>query len=92
MSSVPRMLKIITGTGRVRRDREDARPAARDRCDEEEGHEGPEHEHLAVGEVDQLDDAVDEGIAQGDEREDHPVGETDDQGLDYLVHAVDVPS
>ena len=32
-----------------------------------EGEERPEHEQVAVGEVDQLDDAVDHRVAEGDQ-------------------------
>ena len=39
----------------------------------------PEHEHVAVGEVDELDDAVDEGVAECDEREDQAIRQADDQ-------------
>ena len=39
--------------------------------------ERPEHEVVAVGEVDQLDDPVDERVAERDERVDHPVREPD---------------
>jgi hypothetical protein len=41
--------------------------------------ERADHEHLAVGEVDQLDDPVDQRVAEGDERPDRAVGEA---GLD----------
>ena len=40
-----------------------------------EGDERPDHEHVAVGEVDQLDDAVDERVADRDERPDRSVGD-----------------
>ena len=38
--------------------------------------ERPHREHVAVGEVDQLDDAVDERVADRDERPDGAVGES----------------
>ena len=44
-----------------------------------------EHEDVAVGEVDQLDDAVDEGVAQRDEGVDQAVREPDDDRLDECV-------
>ena len=34
------------------------------------------HEHLAVGEVDQPEYAVDQGVAEGDQRVEEAVGET----------------
>ena len=40
-----------------------------------------EHEHVAVREVDQLEDAVDERVAQRDERVDGAVGEPDQRRL-----------
>ena len=44
-------------------------------------HETAEHEEVAVGEVDEFDNAVDHRVAQGDEGDDHPVGQSDDQLL-----------
>jgi hypothetical protein len=55
-----------------------------ERLPERHGDERPDHEDLAVGEVDQLDDAVDERVAERDERPDRPVGET---GLDVVQRA-----
>ena len=37
--------------------------------------ERTDHVNLAVGEIDQLDDAVHHGVAQGDERVDAPPGQ-----------------
>ena len=45
------------------------------------GDERAEHEHVAVGEVDQLDDPVDERVAERDQRPDRPVR---DPGLDVV--------
>ena len=45
------------------------------RADQRVRHEAAEHEQVAVGEVDQLDDAVDERVADGDQRPDGAVGE-----------------
>src|SRR5919112_986398 len=42
-------------------------------------HEGADHEVVAVGEVDELDDPVDQRVAEGYERDDGPVGHTDDE-------------
>ena len=39
------------------------------------------HEDFAVGEVDQLDDAVDEGVAERDQGDQRAVGHPDDQEL-----------
>ena len=41
--------------------------------------ERADHEHLAVGEVDQLDDSVDERVAERDQRPDRAVGQTGDE-------------
>ena len=43
--------------------------------------ERADHEHVAVGEVDQLDDAVDERVAERDQRPDRAVGEAVDEVL-----------
>ena len=46
------------------------------------------HEDLAVREVDQLQDPVDQGVAEGDERVEKPVGETaDEQAPEVLGEA-----
>src|SRR5215210_7877866 len=47
-------------------------------------YEGADHEVVAVGEVDQLDDPVDERVAERDEGDDGPVGDPDDQLRDEL--------
>ena len=52
-----------------------------------EGPEGADHEDLAVGEVDQLDDAVDHRVADRDQRVQRPEGQPVDQLLEELVHA-----
>ncbi len=39
-----------------------------------------------MGEVDEFDDAVDEGITEGDEGEDQSVAKADDERLDELIH------
>jgi hypothetical protein len=41
--------------------------------------ERADHEHVAVGEVDQLDDPVDERVADGDQRPDGAVGDALDE-------------
>ena len=41
-----------------------------------DGGEGADHEHVAVREVDQLDDAVDERVADRDQRPDRAVGQS----------------
>ncbi len=46
-----------------------------DRADHRVRHEAADHEQVAVGEVDQLDDAVDERVADGDQRPDGAVRE-----------------
>ena len=42
-------------------------PEPRERDDHREGDHGADHHHLAVREVDQLDDAVDHGVAERDD-------------------------
>ena len=47
---------------------------------ERDGHdphrdERPDHEHVAMGEVDELDDPVDHRVAEGDERVDRAEGQ-----------------
>jgi hypothetical protein len=42
-----------------------------------------------VGEVDQLDDPVDERVTERDESEDHPVREADDRDLHEALGLVD---
>ena len=60
-----------------------------DRTDQQEGQHRTEHEDVAVGEVDELDDAVDEGVAERHEGEDQAVREADDLGLEELLRAED---
>ena len=55
--------------------------------DQGEGDHRTEHEHVAMGEVDELDDAVDEGVAERHEGEDQAVGQADDLGLEELLSA-----
>ena len=45
----------------------------------------PSHEHIAVGEVDELDDPVDQGVAERDQGEDQPIGHADHFGLEELL-------
>ncbi len=47
--------------------------------------EGAVHEDFGVGEVDQLQDAVDHRVAEGDERVDRAVGETGDGELEEVI-------
>ena len=58
-----------------------------DRPEERERREGADHEDVAVGEVDQLDDPVDQRVADGDQRPDGAVGEP---VLDVRGHAAEV--
>ena len=44
-----------------------------------QAHEGADHEVVAVGEVDELDDPVDQRVTEGDERDDGPVGYADNE-------------
>ena len=49
-----------------------------------QGGEYPDHVDIAVSEVDQLYDAVDHRIAQGNNGDDRAVGDADDQELQHL--------
>ena len=75
-----------------------------DREDERRGEEGdlegpgvddpvrlerPEHEVVPVGEVDQLDDSVDERVAQRDERVDRAVRDPDQRDFEEAVRRLD---
>ena len=53
----------------------------------DEGAEGSDHEDLAVGEVDQLDDPVDHGVADGDQGVQRSQGQPVDELLGEDVHA-----
>src|SRR3972149_3765008 len=56
--------------------------------EDRERHERAEHEQVAVREVDQLDDPVDERVAEGDERDERSVAQADDErGGDELPAA-----
>ena len=48
-----------------------------------------EREDVAVGEVDQLQDAVDERVAERHDAEDHPVREADQSDVDELARGLD---
>jgi hypothetical protein len=50
--------------------------------EEGQGDEAAQGEDVAVGEVDQLDDAVDHRVAEGDQGVDRPVGDAHDHGGD----------
>ena len=52
-----------------------------ERADDGEREEGAHHEDFAVGEVDQLDDAVDQGVAERDQRDQRAVRDPDNQVL-----------
>ena len=62
VTSSPRISPIVLVSG--------FRP---ERLPQRERREGADHEDLAVGEVDQLDDSVDERVPERDERPDRPV-------------------
>ena len=79
MASMARMIAIFTGSGVSTVIGKTPETAAGGGRDEQEGQHRAEHEHVAMGEVDELDDAVDEGVAEGDEREDEAVREADDR-------------
>ena len=48
-----------------------------------------EHEHVAVREVDQLEDPVDERVAEGDQRVDHPDRQSDQEEVEEGRRVVD---
>ena len=48
-----------------------------------------DHEHVAVGEVDQLEDAVDERVAESDERVERAAREPDERELDERAPVLD---
>ena len=68
---------------------EHQRPSARrsspSSADQRQRQERRQHEQIAVGEVDQLEDAVDHRVAQRDQREHHAVGEADHELLQTTV-------
>ena len=47
-----------------------------------------EHEHVGMGEVDQLEDAVDEGVTDRDEGDDQAIRPADGQRLDSSSNAL----
>ena len=49
----------------------------------------PEHEHVAVREVDQLEDAVDERVAERDERVERAVRDADEEHAEELLRCLD---
>ena len=49
---------------------------------EQDRHKGPEHIDLSLGEVDQAQDAIDHGVAQGDQGVNTAGGETVEQLLE----------
>ena len=61
---------------------------ARGRREDRERAEGADHEDLAVGEVDELDDAVDHRVAERDQRVDRTEHEAVGQLLEELRHRV----
>ena len=76
------MIPILSRTGVSAGHRED-------RPDEQERQHRAEHEHVAMGEVDELDDAVDERVAEGHEGEDQAVREADDLRLEERFRSED---
>ncbi len=75
------------GPAVVRHGAEEAQ--ARERAGEHgDAYEGADHEVVAVGEVDELDDAVDQRVAEGDERDDRPVGDPDQELRDELARVL----
>jgi hypothetical protein len=58
----------------------------RQRHEKDEGDEGGEHEHVAMGEIDHADDAEHHGVADGDEAVDGAQRDAVDQLLDKIFH------
>ena len=61
---------------------------AEHRDDHRARHEPGEREDVAVREVDQLQDSVDERVAEGDEAVDEPVRQPDQPDLDELLRVL----
>src|SRR5262249_59380337 len=58
---------------------------------DEEGdqrHEAADHEDIAVGKVDHADDAIDHGVADGDQAVDRTKHETVDELLGEIIHGL----
>jgi len=62
-----------------------------DRQKDDEGDEGRDHEHVAMGEVHHPDDAEDHRIADGDQTVDGAQRHAVDQLLDQNFHALRTP-
>jgi hypothetical protein len=82
------------GRGRPERQREherrrEERDLERAVVDDPVRLEGPEHEVVAVGEVDELDDPVDERVAQGHQGVDRAVGDPDESDFEEAVRRFD---
>ena len=57
-----------------------------ERVDHGEGHHGADHHHFAVREVDELDDAVDHGVAERHHGVDASRGKAVDDLLEKRIH------
>ena len=58
-----------------------------DAKNDEEGRDRAHHEHVAMGEIDHADDAVDHRVADGDQAVDRPEGDAVDELLEKILHA-----
>ena len=59
------------------------------RAGHRDGDHRPPHEHVAVGEVDQLDDAVDQRVAEGHQGVDRALRDADERDAEELVRGLD---
>ena len=69
-------------------DRHDRVGRAAEQLERAEADERAHHEHVAVGEVEELEDPVDEGVAEGDQGVDAAERQAVQRELDKGVHAV----
>ncbi len=74
------------GAPRRGHDRERRQPMTGERADRRVGDHGAQHHHFAMGEVDELDDAVHHGVAERDHGVNRAEREAVDQLLDEYVH------
>jgi hypothetical protein len=68
------------------------RPLEMKQADQRQANQAAHGVDVPVGEVDQFDDAVDESVAQGDERIDRTGGETKGQLIDEEPHPFSRPA
>ena len=72
------------------RERDRGHPDRHQRQERDQRDEGADHEHVAVGEVDHADDAVDHRVADGDQAVDRAERDAVDELLKEIFHASDL--